>query len=52
MKLFISSRVPDEIIERLAGVNYEYNDSNEPLTKKRAYRWLAGSRRPYLSPVG
>ena len=42
MKLFISSRVPDKIIERLAGVNYEYNDSNEPLTKKELIDGLQG----------
>lgn len=34
MKLFISSRVPDEVIQRLEGVDYSYNDSNVPMTKE------------------
>lgn len=42
MKLFISSRVPDEIINRLEGVDYSYNDSNVPLTKKEIIAGLQG----------
>ncbi|MEJ8785666.1 NAD(P)-dependent oxidoreductase [Peptoniphilus sp. HCN-40583] len=34
MKLFISSRVPDEIIQRLGAIDYSYNDSNVPMTKE------------------
>ena len=42
MKLFISSKVPDEIIERLSGVDYDYNDSNEPLGKAELIERLKG----------
>ena len=42
MKLFISSRVPDEIIHRLEGVDYSYNDSNVPLTKEEIIAGLQG----------
>ena len=43
MKLFISSRVPDEIIERLTDVDYDYNDSNIPLTKDELIKGLQGA---------
>lgn len=42
MKLFISSRVPDEIIDRLEGVDYSYNDSNVPMTKEEIISGLQG----------
>ncbi|MFR6437661.1 MAG: NAD(P)-dependent oxidoreductase, partial [Peptoniphilaceae bacterium] len=42
MKLFISSRVPDEIIQRLEGVDYSYNDSNVPMTKEEIIAGLQG----------
>ena len=42
MKLFISSRVPDEVIQRLEGVDYSYNDSNVPMTKEEIIAGLQG----------
>lgn len=42
MKLFISSRVPDEIIDRLEGVDTSYNDSNVPMTKEEIISGLQG----------
>lgn len=42
MKLFISSRVPNEIIQRLEGVDYSYNDSNVPMTKEEIIAGLQG----------
>ena len=42
MKLFISSRVPDEIIDRLAGIDTSYNDSNVPMTKDEIMAGLQG----------
>lgn len=42
MKLFISSRVPDEIIGRLEGVDTSYNDSNVPMTKEEIISGLQG----------
>ena len=42
MKLFISSRVPDEIIQRLGAIDYSYNDSNVPMTKKEIIAALQG----------
>ncbi len=42
MKLFISSRVPDEVIQRLEGVDYSYNDSNVPMTKEEIIADLQG----------
>lgn len=43
MKLFISSRVPDEIIKRFTDVDYDYNDSNIPLTKDELIKGLQGA---------
>lgn len=42
MKLFISSRVPDEIIQRLGAIDYSYNDSNVPMTKEEIIVALEG----------
>ena len=42
MKLFISSRVPDEIIDRLAGIDTSYNDSIVPMTKDEIMAGLQG----------
>lgn len=42
MKLFISSRVPDEIIQRLGAIDYSYNDSNVPMTKEEIIAALQG----------
>lgn len=42
MKLFISSRVPEEIIQRLDGIDYSYNDSNVPMTKEEIIAGLQG----------
>ena len=42
MKLFISSRVPDEIIQRLGAIDYSYNDSNVPMTKEEIIAALEG----------
>lgn len=42
MKLFISSRVPDEIIDRLDGIDTSYNDSNVPMTKAEIIAGLQG----------
>ncbi len=42
MKLFISSRVPDKIIQRLGGIDYSYNDSNVPMTKEEIIAALQG----------
>lgn len=42
MKLFISSRVPDKIIQRLDAIDYSYNDSNVPMTKKEIIAALQG----------
>ena len=43
MKLFISSRVPHEILGRLSEVDYNYNDSNEPLGKDELIERLKGA---------
>ena len=42
MKLFISSRVPDKIIQRLGAIDYSYNESNVPMTKKEIIAALQG----------
>ncbi|MDY3119287.1 MAG: 2-hydroxyacid dehydrogenase family protein [Peptoniphilus sp.] len=42
MKLFISSRIPDEIRSRLEGIDIRYNDSNDPLTKAEIIEGLQG----------
>lgn len=42
MKLFISSRVPEDIIQRFDGIDYSYNDSNVPMTKEEIIAGLQG----------
>lgn len=42
MKLFISSRIPEEIIQRFDGIDYSYNDSNVPMTKEEIIAGLQG----------
>lgn len=42
MELFISSRIPEEVLSRLDGVDYTYHDSNEPLSADEIVAGLRG----------
>lgn len=42
MKLFISSKIPDEILNRLTEIDYTYHDSNVPLKKEEIIKELKG----------
>ena len=42
MKLYIASRIPESVLERLKGYDYSYHDSDIPLTKEEIIERLSG----------
>ncbi|MDD7362951.1 MAG: NAD(P)-dependent oxidoreductase [Peptoniphilus sp.] len=42
MKLFISSKIPEDVLKRLDGFDYTYHDSNDPLSADEIVTGLQG----------